>query len=81
VYTAPGVDHVGTGAPALTDFLGALRTWVERSEAPINLQLAEQDAKPPFAVTRTRPLCEWPKWPRYKSGDMNAAASFECANP
>ncbi|MBI5719006.1 MAG: tannase/feruloyl esterase family alpha/beta hydrolase [Burkholderiales bacterium] len=81
VYAAPGVDHVGTGAPALVDMLGALRTWVERSEAPINLQLAEQDAKPPFAVTRTRPLCEWPKWPRFKGGDANLAASFECANP
>ncbi|MBL8339983.1 MAG: tannase/feruloyl esterase family alpha/beta hydrolase [Rubrivivax sp.] len=81
VYTAPGVDHVGTGAPALVDILGALRTWVERQEAPIQLQLAEQEAKPPFAVRRTRPLCEWPKWPRYKGGDVNAAASFECVNP
>lgn len=82
VYAAPGVDHVGTGAPALVDMLGALATWVERQEAPINQVLAEQSAKPPFAVTRTRPLCEWPKWTRYKgSGDVNAAASFECANP
>ena len=81
VYAAPGVDHVGTGAPALVDMLGALRTWVERQEAPINLQLAEQDARPPFAVTRTRPLCEWPKWTRYKGGDANVAASFECVNP
>ena len=81
VYTAPGVDHVGTGGPALTDFLGALRTWVERNEAPIGLQLAEQDAKPPFAVQRTRPLCEWPRWPRFKGGDANVAASFECVNP
>lgn len=81
VYAAPGVDHVGTGAPALVDLFGALRTWVERQEAPINLQLAEQDAKPPFAVTRTRPLCEWPKWTRFKGGDANAAASFECMAP
>ncbi|MBL8347603.1 MAG: tannase/feruloyl esterase family alpha/beta hydrolase [Rubrivivax sp.] len=81
VYAAPGVDHVGTGAPALVDMLGALRTWVERQEAPINLQLAEQEARPPFTVTRTRPLCEWPKWPRFKGGDANAAASFECVNP
>ena len=81
VYAAPGVDHVGTGAPALTDMLGALRTWVERGEAPINLQLAEQEAKPPFAVQRTRPLCEWPRWTRYKgAGDPNAAASFDCAS-
>ncbi|MCW5637203.1 MAG: tannase/feruloyl esterase family alpha/beta hydrolase [Rubrivivax sp.] len=81
VYAAPGVDHVGTGAPALVDMLGALRTWVERQEAPIRLELAEQEAKPPFKVLRTRPLCEWPKWPRYKGGDASAAASFECVNP
>ena len=79
LYTAPGVDHVGTGAPANADFLGALVAWVERGQAPAGLQLAEQDAKPPFNVKRARPLCEWPAWPRYKGGDANAAASFECA--
>ncbi|MBL8286753.1 MAG: tannase/feruloyl esterase family alpha/beta hydrolase [Rubrivivax sp.] len=82
VYSAPGVDHVGTGAPALVDMLGALATWVERQEAPINQVLADQNARPPFALLRTRPLCEWPKWTRYKgAGDPNSAASFECANP
>jgi feruloyl esterase len=81
VYAVPGVDHVGTGAPALVDMLGALRNWVERQEAPLELRLAEQEAKPPFAVKRTRPLCEWPKWPRYKGGDIDAAASFECVYP
>lgn len=80
VYSAPGVDHVGTGAPALVDMLGALSAWVERGQAPAGLQLAEQAAKPPFAVLRTRPLCEWPQWPRYKGGDANAGASFECVN-
>jgi feruloyl esterase len=79
LYTAPGVDHVGTGAPALTDPLGALSAWVEKGRAPAGLTLAEQDARPPFAVTRTRPLCEWPAWPRYRGqGDAAAAASFEC---
>ena len=78
LYTAPGVDHVGTGAPANADFLGALVDWVERGKAPAGLQLVEQSAKPPFAVSRARPLCEWPQWPRYKSGDNALAASFEC---
>ena len=79
LYSAPGVDHVGTGGPSNADFLGALVGWVERGQAPAGLQLAEQDAKPPFAVKRSRPLCEWPAVPRYKGGDANAAASFECA--
>ena len=79
LYTAPGVDHVGTGAPGNVDMLAAVADWVERGRAPAGLTLAEQSAKPPFAVARTRPLCEWPLWPRYKGGDASAAASFECA--
>jgi feruloyl esterase len=78
LYTAPGVDHVGTGGPANADFLGALVAWVERGQAPAGLQLVEQSAKPPFTVQRARPLCEWPLWPRYRGGDAAAAASFEC---
>ncbi len=78
LYTAPGVDHVGTGAPANVDMLAALRAWVEQGQAPAALTLREQSAKPPFAVSRTRPLCEWPEWPRYSGGDPATAASFTC---
>jgi hypothetical protein len=78
LYTAPGVDHVGTGGPSNADFLGTLAGWVERGERPPVLQLIEQSAKPPFAVQRSRPLCQWPAWPRYKGGDANLATSFEC---
>ena len=78
LYAAPGVDHVGTGGPANEDFLGALVAWVERGEKPAKLQLFEEDAKPPFGVKRSRPLCEWPAFPRYQGGDVNAASSFAC---
>ena len=78
LYTAPGVDHVGTGAPANVDMLGALVDWVERRQAPAQLTLVEQGAKSPFAVQRARPLCHWPMVPRYKSGDTASAASFVC---
>jgi feruloyl esterase len=78
-YTAPNVDHVGTGGPANADFLPALVAWVEQGQAPAGLALLEQDAKPPFAVKRSRPLCEWPLVPRYRGGDANAAASFACS--
>jgi hypothetical protein len=79
LYTTPGVDHVGSGAPANVDMLPALVDWVERGKAPAGLQVVEQEFKTPFAVTRARPLCEWPRWPRYKGGDAALAASFECA--
>ena len=78
LYTAPGVDHVGSGAPGNADLFPALVDWVERGKAPAGLQLVAQEAKPPFAVTRARPLCEWPRWPRFTGGDPNRAESFEC---
>ena len=79
LYTAPGVDHVGTGAPGNVDMLAAVADWVERGKAPTGLTLADQSAKPPFAVQRARPLCEWPMWPRYQGGDASAPGSFTCA--
>ena len=78
LYTAPGVDHVGSGAPANVDMLGVLVDWVERGQAPANLQVVEQSLAPGFAVQRARPLCEWPAWPRFKGGDAAQAANFEC---
>ena len=78
LYTAPGVDHVGSGAPANVDMLAALSAWVELGQAPAGLQLVDQAFVAPFAVTRARPLCEWPRWPRYQGGDVALAASFQC---
>lgn len=78
LYVAPGVDHVGAGAPGNVDMLAALSDWVERGRSPSGLQLVEQETKAPFAVKRARPLCEWPKYTQYKGGDVNIASSFEC---
>jgi hypothetical protein len=79
-YTAPNVDHVGAGAPALFDPLGMLAAWVEKGSAPNQVQVIEQNAKAPFEVIRSRPLCEWPKWPKYTGKEPNNAASFTCSN-
>ena len=79
LYPAPGVDHVGTGAPANADLFPALVAWVEQGRAPAGLVLLEQDPRPPFTVKRSRPLCEWPQFPHYRGGDVNAAGSFACA--
>lgn len=78
LYTAPGVDHVGTGAPANVNMLAALSNWVERGQAPAGLQLTEQEGTAPFNTVRARPLCEWPAVARYQGGDANRAASFAC---
>ena len=55
LYIAPGVDHVGTGAPALTDMLDVLVEWVEKARAPATLSVVSQQYEPPFAVTMSRP--------------------------
>jgi hypothetical protein len=79
LYTAPGVDHVGSGGPANVDMLTALTDWVEHDRPPTGLQLTEQEVAAPFKVVRARPLCEWPLWPHYRGGDSALAASFQCA--
>ena len=80
LYAAPGVDHVGAGAPSNVDMLSVLVDWVERGKAPETLEVVDQEVKAPFQVTRALPLCQWPLWPRYKAGPVNLAASFECVS-
>ena len=80
LYTAPGVDHVGSGAPANVDMLSVLIDWVEKGKAPGDLEVTEQKVEvPQFATVRALPLCQWPAWPHYKAGPANAASSFSCA--
>ncbi len=75
-YMIPGFGH-GTGQfVASWDSLGTLEAWVEKGQAPATLVVT--DAKPDNNG-RTRPMCVYPAWPKYAgSGDINAAASFEC---
>ncbi|WP_203903970.1 tannase/feruloyl esterase family alpha/beta hydrolase [Virgisporangium aliadipatigenens] len=75
-YLAPGANHANFGAPAFAanwDSLSALERWVEDGRPPVD----------PVAVDsrngRTRPLCEYPRWPKYRSGDPDNAQSFVCA--
>ncbi|MFI0350046.1 tannase/feruloyl esterase family alpha/beta hydrolase [Actinomadura sp. 9N407] len=78
-YTVPGANHVNIEAAfaAGWDSLTALEGWVENSAAPQRPTVKDNN---PAAAGRTRPLCEYPYWPRYKgSGDPNDAGSFACA--
>jgi len=79
LYTAPGVDHVGSGGPANVDMLAVLVDWVENGRAPGDLTVVEEQPALPITVDRSLPLCRWPGWPHYKAGDPKAAASFACA--
>jgi Tannase and feruloyl esterase len=75
-YEIPAYGHAAsTTFNAAWDSLTTLENWVERGIAPPPQTVADTAGVP----GRTRPLCEWPTWPRYKgNGDANAAASFEC---
>jgi hypothetical protein len=75
-YEIPSYGHAAsTTFNAAWDSLTALENWVERGIAPPPQVVADTAGVP----GRTRPLCEWPAWPRYRgSGEVNAAASFEC---
>ena len=91
LFMVPGMDHCrggpgvnvfgngGTAAPnvgAGNDLLMALDRWVEQGVAPDRL-IAARVAN--GAVTRTRPLCAYPKKAVYRgSGSTDDAANFAC---
>lgn len=75
-YLAAGFGHVDGAFQVNWDSLAALDAWVGAGRAPGPQIVA--DASPAHAG-RTRPLCEYPLWPRYKgAGNPDAAASFDC---
>ena len=81
LYTPPGVNHCGGGPGAdRFDVVGALTDWVENGNAPGTLLAAKVNST--GSVLFTRPLCEYPRYPRYIGyGDPNDASSFQCVLP
>lgn len=79
-YLAPGVGHCGGGTgPQPTGVLDALVTWVEDGKAPDTLTAVKRDQS--GAITRSRPLCQFPLVAKYKgTGSTDDARSFACAN-
>ncbi len=67
------------------DTLAALTDWVEKRKAPdqilATVDPANKEIPASWSPTRTRPLCPWPQYARYRSGDPESAASFACASP
>lgn len=75
-YTVPGMGH-GTGSflPAWNS-LTALENWVEMGVAPGTMQVMDTNAQ---TFGRTRPLCQYPAWPKYKGGGSpDAAINYTC---
>lgn len=83
LFVIPGMNHCG-GGPATDQFdgLAALEKWVEQGIAPDSIAASVSAQNPglpeTWSRTRTRPLCPWPSFASYNTGDIESAASFAC---
>jgi hypothetical protein len=76
-YLIPGFGHGHGAFDAGFDALGVIDRWLDTGVAPQGLVVIDNNKG---SGGRTRPLCVYPTWPKYKgSGDVNAASSFTCA--
>jgi pimeloyl-ACP methyl ester carboxylesterase len=79
-YVIPGFGHGFGPFNAKIDSLTALQNWVEKGQPPTGLMAVDGNQGP--NAGRSRPLCEWPKWPKFtgKLGAENSSASFTCVD-
>ena len=78
-FLVPGMAHC-SGGPATdtADTLQAMVDWVEKGTAPDSIN-ARATATNAYFPNRTRPLCAWPKFAKYKgSGSLEDGANFSC---
>ena len=80
LFMLPGVLHCGGGnGPAEVAWLRTIVEWVEQNRAPEQLVATKREAG---KVTRTRPICAYPKRAVYSGqGSTDDAASFVCRDP
>jgi len=85
LFMAPGMQHcVGSGpGPNVFDPLPSLIDWVERNVDPMQIVAAHFQNNDPSTgvVTRTMPLCPYPKTAVFKGGDISQAANWTCRAP
>ena len=78
LYLVPGLAHGGGNFSPVWDNLNALDTWVENGTPPAAPVV--YDGTSTATKGRSRPLCEYPTWPKYNgAGDINLAASYSCS--
>ena len=76
LYIIPGFGHGDGRFDAGFDTVGTLDDWVDRRVAPKNLIVTDNHNG------RTRPLCDWPLYPRYNgAGSPKDAKNFTCTAP
>lgn len=78
LYLVPGANHANVEAAfaASYDSLSALESWTEDGNAPSRPVVTDAS---PAGSARTRPLCAYPSWPKFRGhGDPDSAHSFTC---
>jgi pimeloyl-ACP methyl ester carboxylesterase len=85
-YLIPGMGHGpvnGTSNPDANPPLPApgqiydlITNWVEKGVAPDRINLSSQASTP---VSKSRPVCPYPKKASYTNGDVNVADSYNCS--
>lgn len=80
-YTSPDVQHCGGGAgPDRVDLVTPMFEWLEKGTKPsAKTIVARQSLKSTNPLSR--PLCRFPRYPKYLGGEKNSAGSFSCALP
>jgi hypothetical protein len=75
-YIIPGFGHGFGPFNARFDSLKVLQAWVEKGQSPEALTATDGNPN----ANRTRPLCEWPTWPKFTgaAGSENNAVSYTC---
>jgi feruloyl esterase len=91
-YVAPGQVHsmannpvqrslTGEEVPSQFDSVELLDAWVEGRATPGDaVMLYQKDPLPPFAVTSSRPICQYPLFPKFVGNDKTDGRSYRCAS-
>lgn len=86
-YVSPASAHSGMAAslttgvavPTYHDLLTDLDRWVSAGAAPGDVLVQVRESKTaPFQVEASRPMCRYPNYPHYVSGNPNRAQSYRC---
>jgi tannase/feruloyl esterase len=92
LYMIPGMQHCGGGPGVHTlgtssvpgsqdpqhNVVSALEHWVEKGVAPGTLIATRYADEEHTKTEMMRPLCPYPQAAKYRGGEVNKAASFEC---
>jgi feruloyl esterase len=77
-YKIPGLSHGFGTFNAKYPGLATLDDWVDKGIAPGVLIATDEN---PNSLNRTRPMCPYPKWPKFTGrtgASLNDAANFTC---